>query len=146
MSIPPEKRQKIKGYNGSFHENKFVTDFTEKTELVNVFLAKECLLKDSKSNISNQLIYLTLTYLGKREGRPPPTVPPPYNLSCKFFVTHPDFIVTFWIFFKLQTDFCSASNLSQPGVRFLHMSSSGIINVSLTILVAPDSTGFGKNL
>ena len=42
-----------------FHENKFVTDFKEKTELFNAFFAKQCSLIDTNSNLPNQLIYST---------------------------------------------------------------------------------------
>ena len=42
-----------------FHENKFVTDFKEKPELLNEFFAKQCSLIGNNSYLPNQLTYST---------------------------------------------------------------------------------------
>ena len=42
-----------------FHENRFVTDFKEKTKLFNAFFAKQCSLIKNSSKLPSYLHYLT---------------------------------------------------------------------------------------
>ena len=46
-----------------FHENKFMTDFKEKTELFNAFIAKQCSLIKNRNSLHIFIICLTMAYL-----------------------------------------------------------------------------------
>ena len=46
-----------------FHENKFMTDFKEKTELFNAFIAKQCSLIKNRNSLHIFIIFLTMAYL-----------------------------------------------------------------------------------
>ena len=59
------KWQKISCIPPIFHNNKFIVDFKEKSEIFNTFFAEHCSLIPKKSILPSQLILLTENLLSK---------------------------------------------------------------------------------
>ena len=49
--------KKIQCIPPSFHDNKFITDFKEKTELFNSFISKQCPIINNGSKLPSNLVY-----------------------------------------------------------------------------------------
>ena len=82
---------------------------------------------------------------------PAPPSTPQYSLHHKFLVTHPDFTqiylrLTFWIFFFQNSNwFLQCQRFVKTKCYFLRMSSVGVMNIFLAILVVLESRSFRRN-